>query len=352
MHRICVPALTGGVALLSGCALPLRPLPSPAALSRCRSTDALMASVRWIQPEQTGHRARLDSWCAGVGSPLFRSTADAPASSSSDANGLMIASWNVHVGAGDLDRFLADAEQGALTDGRRPAQLVVLLQEAVRSAGVPADLPRGASAAARIGSDAWLERSEIDAVAARFGMSIFYAPSMRNGAAGSGSSASDRGNAILSTLPLLDPVAIELPGERQRRVAVTARVSVTIHGEVVSLSMGSAHLDTLAGPRSLWVFGAAGARSRQAASLARALSDGPAILGADLNTWMGPHEPAVRRLRTAFASTPSEPPGKTFRGGLTLDYLFFRLPSGVLAHVKRAASRYGSDHFPLIASLT
>ena len=355
MRKICVPALTGGVALLSGCAMPLRPSPSPAALSRCRSTDALMASVRWIQPEQTVGRARLDSWCAGVGSPLFRSAdASAPSQrvSSSNAGGLMIASWNVHVGAGDLDRFLADAEQGALTDGHRPTQLVVLLQEAVRGAGVPGDLPQGASAAARIGSDAWLERSEIGAVAERFGMSIFYVPSMRNGAAGSGSTASDRGNAILSTVPLLDPVAIELPGERQRRVAVTARVNVRIHGAVVPFSMGSAHLDTLAGPRSLWVFGAVGARSRQAASLARALADGPTILGADLNTWMGLHEPAVQRLRAAFPSTPAEPAGKTFRGGLKLDYLFFRLPSGVLAQVKRAASRYGSDHFPLIASLT
>ena len=170
-----------------------------------------------------------------------------PVVSSSDVDGLLIASWNVHVGAGDLDRFLADAEQGALTDGQRPAQLVVLLQEAVRSAGVPGHLPEGASAAARIGSDAWLERSEIGAVAARFGMSIFYVPSMRNGAAGSASVASDRGNAILSTMPLLDPVAIELPGERQRRVAVTARINIKIDGAVVPLSIGSAHLDTLAG---------------------------------------------------------------------------------------------------------
>ena len=75
------------------------------------------------------------------------------------------------------------------------------------------------------------------------------------------------------------------------------------------------------------------------------------ILGADLNTWMGPHEPAVRRLRDAFPSTPDEPARNTFRGGLTLDYLFFRLPSGLHPHVTRAASRYGSDHFPLIALL-
>jgi len=315
-----------------------------------------MASVRWIQSDEPAERARLDAWCAGVGPPLFQTAADASAgsqiASSTPVEGLMIASWNVHVGAGDLDRFLADAEQGVLTGGRRPTALVLLLQEAVRGTGVPGHLPAGAAAAPRIGSDACLERSEIGSVAARCGMSLFYVPSMRNGTAGPGSSASDRGNAILSTVPLLDPVAIELPGARQRRVAVTARVNITIDGAVVPFSIGSAHLDTLAGRRSLWVFGAAAARSRQATSLARVLAEGPMILGADLNTWMGRHEPAVRRLRAAFPSTPDATARRTFRGGLTLDYLFFRLPSGLHSHVNRAPSRYGSDHFPLIAFLT
>ena len=315
-----------------------------------------MTPVRWIQSEHPAERARLDSWCAGVGAPLFRNAAPAPdrsqIASSLRADGLMIASWNVHVGAGDLDRFLTDAEHGALTGGRRPTELVVLLQEAVRSAGVPGDLPEGASAAARIGSDAWLERSEIGTVAERFGMSIFYVPSMRNGTPGSVSSVSDRGNAILSTMPLLDPLAIELPGERQRRVAVTAQVNITVDGAVVPFSIGSAHLDTLGGRRSLWVFGAAAARARQAAALARVLPEGPMILGADLNTWMGSREPAVRRLRAAFPSTPDEPARRTFRGGLTLDYVFFRLPSGLHAHVQRTPSRYGSDHFPLVAFLS
>jgi endonuclease/exonuclease/phosphatase family metal-dependent hydrolase len=182
-------------------------------------------------------------------------------------------------------------------------------------------------------------------------MSIFYVPSMRNGGAGPEASASDRGNAILATVPLLDPVAIELPGERQRRVAVAARVDIDIDGAVTPLSIGSAHLDTLGGPRSLWVFGAARARAHQAASLARVLSDGATILGADLNTWMGAQEPAVERLRAAFPSTPPDPARNTFRGGLTLDYLFFRLPAALRPHVTRAQSRYGSDHFPLIAFL-
>jgi endonuclease/exonuclease/phosphatase family metal-dependent hydrolase len=313
-------------------------------------------NVRWIRSEEAAERARLDPWCAAVGPPLFRS-AQAPqssqlAESAGRVDELMIASWNIHVGAGELDRFLADAHRGVLTGGRRPRDIVLLVQEAVRGTGVPHPLPTGAAGAARIGTDAWLERHEIGDVATRFGLSVFYVPSMRNGTVGPAASASDRGNAILSTLALRDPVAIELPAARQRRVAVSATITVTIDGAPAPISVGSAHLDTLAGRGSLWVFGALAARSGQAAVLARELSDGPMILGADLNTWLGSREPAVRRLRTAFPSTPAEPAPKTFRGALTLDYVFFRLPSVLHPHVKRAPSSYGSDHFPLIASLT
>ena len=46
---------------------------------------------------------------------------------------------------------------------------------------------------------------------------------MRNGSS-AGDPAEDRGSAILSTLPLSEPIAIELPGERQRRVVIIAQV--------------------------------------------------------------------------------------------------------------------------------
>ena len=59
--------------------------------------------------------------------------------------------------------------------------------------------------------------ADINGHAAGLGLSIFYAPSMRNGP----ELREDRGNAIISTEPLLDPIALELPLARQRRVTAS-----------------------------------------------------------------------------------------------------------------------------------
>src|SRR5205823_4163578 len=171
---------------------------------------------------------------------------------------------------------------------------------------------------------------------------------MRNGPASHGHPPTDRGNAILSTVPLSDPLAIELPGERQRRVAVSTSIAIKVDGERVPVSIGSAHLDTLGASRTLWIFGAAQTRAAQAKSLMQALPSGVSIVGADLNTWLGPSEPAARTLLGFFPSTPAGARQPTFAGGLAMDYMFFRLPPGWRAHLERAPWTYGSDHYPLI----
>jgi endonuclease/exonuclease/phosphatase family metal-dependent hydrolase len=38
-------------------------------------------------------------------------------------------------------------------------------------------------------------------------------------------------------------------------------------------------------------------------------------------------------------------------GLLRLDHLFFRLPDGWRGRFHRAAERYGSDHYPLVATI-
>ncbi len=65
---------------------------------------------------------------------------------------------------------------------------------------------------------------QIEPIATALGLSLFYVPSMRNGGA---NSREDRGNAILSNLPLTDLAAYELPFERQRRVALAATIAGT-----------------------------------------------------------------------------------------------------------------------------
>jgi endonuclease/exonuclease/phosphatase family metal-dependent hydrolase len=257
-------------------------------------------------------------------------------------------SWNVHVGGGDIDRFVSDLRDGRLTQGRIPAGFVLLLQEAVRSEGVPDVLPAAARAAGWIG-DGDRDAIRIEQAARRQRLSLFYAPSMRNGASTDRHPPSDRGNAVLSTAPLSDPQAIELPGDGQRRVALTATAHFTVDGRVVPIAVGAAHLSTKGPPSTLWVFGAAGLRRVQARSLAGALPDTPMVLGADLNTWLaGPDEPAARDLLRLFPATPRGRREPTAAGGLVLDYLFFRPPVGWQGRLTRAPERYGSDHYPLI----
>ena len=79
---------------------------------------------------------------------------------------------------------------------------------------------------------------------------MLYVPSMRNGA----ELLEDRGNAIISTEPLLDPLALELPLERQRRVAISTAIQVTINERPTRLELFNAHLEPLSSPKSLWVF--------------------------------------------------------------------------------------------------
>ncbi|NOT26456.1 MAG: hypothetical protein HOP16_10185 [Acidobacteria bacterium] len=67
-------------------------------------------------------------------------------------------------------------------------------------------------------------RQDIVETARTRGLSVFYLPSMRNGSE-EGAAGEDRGNAILSTLPLTELAGIELPFERQRRVAAAATVT-------------------------------------------------------------------------------------------------------------------------------
>jgi endonuclease/exonuclease/phosphatase family metal-dependent hydrolase len=326
---------------------------APEATALCRSTQPPSPPVRWSRPADDRYTPHLDAWCAAVGPLVFRPTPVGHTDvATSVADEVLLVSWNVHVGGADVDRFVADLRAGRFSAGRPPAHFVLLLQEAVRGSGVPMAMPAGASAAGAIASEASIERNDVEQLADRLGLSVFYAPSMRDGRTEPrGHRAADRGNAILSTLPLSDAMAIELPGERQRRVAIAARVPIDVGGRRMDVSVGVAHLDTLGGARALWLFGAAGARARQAAALRHVLPAGAAILGADLNSWMGPGEPAVRTLVDLFPSTPYGRHEPTVTGGLVLDYLLFRLPSEWRSYAARASERYGSDHYPIVGSI-
>ena len=307
------------------------PAMAPTASGSCRSP-----SLRWISPADAGERKRLDSWCKGVGDVVIRRarvSADPPA-----LDNIVFVSWNVHVGNGDLKSFVRDLRAGRHTNNRKVEHFVLLLQEAVRTGVVP-PFDEGASGAAHIPA-ATEGAGDILQLSQDLGLSLIYVPSMRNGRSPN-DPAADRGNAILSTSELSSPVAVELPGERQRRVLVFAKLA--------DLTVGVVHLDALGSARRWWLFWTPWMRKVQVRSIEGLLRDGPFVLGADLNTWHGRDEPAARLLKELGPPTPVsiELHGLGLR---VLDYLVFRTGQG-RAQYRQLSERYGSDHRPLVGWL-
>lgn len=318
-------------------------------------------------------RPALDRWCRAVGPVVFRSSPrEGSGPESLDARGesggtqgfLALVVWNVRVGGGDLPGLIEALRAGRLTGGARPLGTVVLVQEAYRAGrGVPARIPEGGVATGRIADEPPVgARIDVVAVARETGMSLLYAPSMRNGGeGGEGRPAEDRGNAILANLPLEHPLIVELPFERQRRVVVSATVRWPPGGQASrTLRLSSVHLDNRAPWRRMWrTFGAA--RGRQALGLRDALArTGPEpeveVVGGDLNTWFGQQgESAFRILREALPHPAVLDGRPTHHWELGLDrqsdYLMGRLPGGWDLTVRRLDEEYGSDHFPLIGLL-
>ena len=237
----------------------------------------------------------------------------------------------MHGGRGDLPRLIADLEAGRLT-GAVSRDYVLLLQEFVDHG----DAARSASRA----------------------LTVFVRP-VRGASS----------NAIVSTIPLEDTRAIDLPRERQLRAAVAATISIlppeggsheksTLEREQPNperrksnserLFVVSTHLENRLG----WLRGLFGdrARGRQVETLLRELPIGHGIVGGDMNTMLGPDEPAWRALLGRFPDTP-ERPEPTFRNRLVLDHLFFDIPDAWRVTRRVVADRYGSDHHPVVAEI-
>jgi endonuclease/exonuclease/phosphatase family metal-dependent hydrolase len=298
------------------------------------------ASIAWFTPALERDRQSLDRWRQSVGPPVTPQLAlDADAH-----DALTIVSWNTAVGAADVATFVR-----SLPDPHRP--LVLLLQEVYRGgSAVPSQLEASSSFAGRLGGAAGgTEFRQIEDVGRLLHLRVYYVPSMRNGGL---SSDEDRGNAILSNLPLTDLQAMELPFERQRRVAIAATLQGhTSSGTPWQFRVVSAHLDNMGTARRAWI-GSEYGRARQARGLVAMLRDDePTILAGDFNTWFGFSDQAYIETALAFPETRVTDRRATFHGLLRLDHVFYRLAPGWRLDVHRAASRFGSDHYPLVGSL-
>ena len=340
-------------------------------------------AVRWISPAAPRDRDTLDDWCRSIGPVVVASAPPNSLPPPHTSDSLTVVSWNVNVGAGNLIELVERLRRGQLTAPAQVGEFVILLQETYR---VGPEVPRRSAFGFRIPKrlgDAD-PADDIRQLAWWLGLHLVYAPAMRNGDE-DGDGASDRGNAILSTLPLDEVTVIELPFERQRRIAVAA----TAHAVVRNAATGNAatgnaqignaptgnvaignvepghamaspnvrlistHFETRAG---LTRGGPTPARHRQARGLIEALASddaAPLIIGGDFNTSYGNDEPAIHELRKAFPwSTPTA--WVTWRGPLgisaRLDHIFARGVEESVA-VRRVPDRFGSDHHPLITML-
>jgi endonuclease/exonuclease/phosphatase family metal-dependent hydrolase len=287
--------------------------------------------LRWEEKQQT-----LDAWCESVGPPVFRLAPERPGTVSR----LLVVSWNAHVGGGDLEGLIS--EVGGLEN---ETGLVLLLQETFRAG---ADVPESYPPGLRVPSAIRPKRPTLDVVglAERFGLSVAYVPSMRNGSDTAIDAREDRGNAVLSTEPLSDVQAIELPFGKQRRVSVAA--TVTPRG-ALPVRVVVAHLAT------------SGARVAQAEALSGriAMLDGlPVIAGGDLNSRLGFGDDAVKAVRR---QVPLESCGKgrTHRWPLRLDvplfflvgrldFVFSTLAADVPRTCQTLRDAFHSDHVPIV----
>lgn len=250
----------------------------------------------------------------GVGPPIVISPVVATQPKASDEladTGLIVVTWNVHEGRGDIAALLE-----SLGSAQPPlaAHVILLLQE--------------------------VTRHTIPAAAEPLGLFTAYVPSMPNGRKRTGD---DRGCAILSTLPISDVSFQELPWVYQRRVAVMGRIDARMDGQPFTLRVVSAHLDNRPG------------RKRQAESLARWLqpyaADAAVVVGADLNTWFGVGEDTVRAMDAVVPRAIECGDRPTFRFGRRLDYLFTTLSAPVRKGCDVLRDRFGSDHHPIVLRL-
>lgn len=327
---------------------------------RCGAVrDSAAQALEWFAPADGGDRQNLEAWCAGVGPVIVDTLPEQAARASFVGDSLRVLVWNVSAGGGDLVGFL-EAEAGVRCRATAAAPPFILLaQEAYRRSFEVPSAERGTLVSAAAAED---ERStpriDVRQVAEQCGLALIYVPAVRNGGETYEDGREDRGNAILANVPLHDPIAIELPAEDSRRLALAATVRSPAGDSARVVSFHFTLLPKLW--RNLTTGNAA--RVRHALGLLDALTAIEAQRGAaistiaagDANTW-STNDAALRRLREAFPDSPPPLAGGT-RGPFPADHLFFRSPAGAGGALlpgtwRRLPSHYHSDHFGVAVTL-
>ena len=301
-----------------------------------------------------GHSAHpeLAHWHGNIGSAVALDLADPPSGS---IESFTVLNWNLAIGKAFLDELYIRLRK-QISDPAHP--FIILAQEAYRSDPSVPDKPldRFHGGHMPVGF-----RRDIVDFAHDHNLSLRYAPSMRNGR-----HKSDRGNAILSSIPFASSRIYTLPYIRQRRAVVKAELA-----GLPRITFVSAHLDTggkLPDMPRISAYGAG--RAAQATELARRMhelaQEQAVIVGADLNSALGMRDPALRALLREGLEPMTGSTGfrHTFHSGpmrLHLDHVLVRkcdvIRECVVTRLDEIANDrtrliFGSDHHPLLANVT
>ena len=345
-----------------------------------RAAAASGGAVTWYGPAGPGDEQSNERWCETVGSNVLEALPRASFPSLGPSDSVAVVAWNILIGGGNVPLFLEevlgyDCHPTSLELEAGFSHFVLLIQEAHRRSEAIPDVPESFKFPPRIEPESAPEGwPDIVELARDCGLALFYVPSARNGPQTIGAEREDKGNAILSTLPLMDLLAIELPFEAGRKVAVGA----TIAGpNGMQLRVVSVHVD-VASTLYRTLTTANTTRLRQAAGLIEALAlietggvtsgivsvgsgdtacgdlPGPiaTVAAGDFNTWSA-GESAIDQLRLCFPDSPLWD-GKPTYGSFPTDFIFFRRSAdGRVAYMdgsqRRIEKRYGSDHQARIA---
>lgn len=335
--------------------------------------DVAASGAAWYFPAVAGDNVQLERWCRAVGPLVVDTVPTGRFEALGATDSILVAVWNTDAGAGDLLAFL-EGEVGLRCEGSasslRPGapHAVILLQEALRRSNDIPDVPRSRVTPPPVKEEPRpTPRIDVVEVAQRCGLSLFYAPAARNDWRPRDGKREDKGNAILATVPLSDPIVLEPPFEAARRVVPFATIR-SAGGD--SLRVATVHLITTPPPARALLTGGA-SRQRQALGLLRGLDQverdrGAAslpagegdtrgiatIIAGDLNTWSN-RETSLRDLRAAFPDSPA-PLAEPTRGPFPTDHLLFRRGAGAGVTLgegtyRRVDEAYYSDHHPIAA---
>jgi endonuclease/exonuclease/phosphatase family metal-dependent hydrolase len=170
-------------------------------------------------------------------------------------------------------------------------------------------------------------QDQVRIISSALNMNYQFSPSIVKGF-------SQYGNALLSRYPLLDPQVIPLPGIKEKRSVLTAKLNV--NGTPVTVMV--THLGVTLKDRQM--------QMPRLMDVIRAVH-GPKIIMGDFN--MPEDHPLMASLKAAVSKIHLQTPEPTVIHGREIDHIFSDLPASEPARIQIT---HASDHTPVLIDIS